>query len=86
MLPRQSLKLALAAGLAGLAWGYLTNRREQRVRAFAVLQGVDWFLAAGGASVVTDLVRRALDDDDPNEVTERFTRVDQAVVDLRPER
>ncbi len=89
MLPRRSLKIALAAGLAGLLAGYVSHRSERRARAFALLQAADWFMAAGGGALLTDLLRRALaeaEDAGAAEVTERFVQTRQAVVERSPER
>ena len=84
MFPRASLKFALLAALAGSAVAFIRHRGERRVRSLAVLQGLEWFLSAGGASLLTGAIRRTLEDADL-EVTERLTRVEQTVVDHAPE-
>ncbi len=85
MFPKRSLKLALAAAVAGLAVGYLAHRNDRRAGAFATLQGIEWFLTAGGATLLMDVVRAALEDDEDLEVTERITRIHQTVTDHRPD-
>ncbi|MCA9848202.1 MAG: hypothetical protein KC461_12220 [Dehalococcoidia bacterium] len=84
MFPRASLKFALLAALAGSVVAFIRHRGERRVRSLAVLQGLEWFLSAGGASLLTGAIRRTLEDADL-EVTERLTRVEQTVVDHAPE-
>lgn len=81
MLPKRSLPFALAAAVAGVAFGYVTRRGAPRARALAALQGFEWFLSAGGAAVLTEILRRSLEDDRATEVTERVVHVDQAVFD-----
>jgi hypothetical protein len=80
------MKLALGAAVAGLVAGYVAHRGDRRVRAFALLQGIEWFVSAGGAALMADTVRKALEDDHDLEVTERIVRVRQAVVDRMPDR
>lgn len=85
MIPRPSLKFAVVAGLAGFVVAFANHRGERRARSLATLQALEWFLSAGGASLLTTVVRRTLEERDV-EVTERFTQVDQTVVDraMRP--
>ncbi len=85
MIPRASLKFALLAGLAGSVVAFVRYRGERRARSLAVLQGLEWFLSAGGASLLTGAIRRTLEDAEV-EVTERLTRVEQTVVDHAPQR
>lgn len=84
VLPKPSMKLALAAAVAGLVAGYLAHRNDQRARAFAVLQGFEWFVSAGGAALLADAVREALEDDHDLEVTERVVRMRQAIEERLP--
>ena len=84
MLPKASMKLALGAGAAGLLLGYLAHRKDDRAPAFALLQAFEWFLSAGGASLVADALRDALEDEQDLEITERVIRMQQAVVDRMP--
>ena len=82
--PRASLKFALLAAAAGGLVAFIRHRGERRVRSLALLQGVEWFLSAGGASLLTGAIRRTLEDAEI-EVTERLTLVEQTVVDHAPE-
>ena len=83
MIPRASLKFAMLAGLAGFVVAFATRRGRGHARSHATLQGIEWFLSAGGASLLVGAIRRTLDDDDL-EVIERLTRVEQTVVDRAP--
>lgn len=71
---KQQLRFAAAAFLAGLAWGYLRHRREVRAPLFALLQGLEWFVAYGGAAVLIERAREQVkgkspDDDEPVRIT-----------------
>ncbi len=71
---KQELRFAAAAFLAGLAWGYVRHRRDARVAVFALLQGLEWFVAYGGAAVLIERAReqiegRSPDDDEPVRIT-----------------
>ena len=83
MFPRPSLKFALLAGAAGFVAAYVARRGRGHARSHAVLQGVEWFLSAGGASLLMGAIRRTLDEADL-EVTERLTSVEQTIVDHAP--
>lgn len=85
MIPRPSLKLAMLAGMAGFLVALAGHRGERRARSLAALQGVEWFLSAGGAALLTGAIRRALEVREV-EVMERFTRVDEAVIERDPDR
>lgn len=78
---RQSLKFALAAAAAGLAWGYASHRRDPRAGSFALLQALEWFVAYGGAVALIEIVRGSMEDDGDLEVTERITHIRQTVFD-----
>jgi hypothetical protein len=78
---KQTVRLAVAAAIAGVAWGYLRHRKDPRAGAFAFLQGLEWFIAYGGAAAIIEVVREAMEGDHDLEVTERLTRVRQTVVD-----
>lgn len=82
---RHSLRFALMAGLAGLAWGYTRHRRDPRATSLSTLQALEWFVAAGGAASILAMVRGALEEDDDLEVTERITHIRQAVFDRAAE-
>jgi hypothetical protein len=83
VLPKASLKLALVAGIAGLLAGYASHRAHPRARTLASLQAVEWFLSAGGASLLTSAIRRMLDEAEL-EVTERVVTVEETVYDRDP--
>ncbi len=83
MFPRPSLKFALLAGAAGFVTAYVARRGRGHARSHATLQGVEWFLSAGGASLLVSALRRTLDEADL-EVTERVTSMEQTIVDHAP--
>ena len=84
---RQQLRFALAALLAGLAWGYLRHRHGSRVLLHSCLQGLEWFVAYGGAAALVELTRHRLEPDDEAtdepeaEDAERITRFRQVVTE-----
>lgn len=77
---KQQLKFALAALAAGLAWGYLRHRGGNRPLVHSLLQGLEWFVAYGGAVALIAGIREKLDDDDPEE-GERITHFRQVVTE-----
>lgn len=78
---RGTLKFAIAAAAAGLAWGYINHRRDPRAPAYAILQALEWFVAYGGAAAILDMVRDGLDEDDDLEITDRITHTRQTITD-----
>lgn len=71
---KQQLRFAVAAFLAGVAWGYVRHRRDVRAPVFALLQGIEWFVAYGGASVLIERAQQQLagtdiDDEAPVRIT-----------------
>lgn len=81
---RNQLRFAAAALAAGLAWGYLRHRQTPHTRTLALLQGLEWFIAYGGAAALVGLLREALDREppaDPNPANERITRFRQVVTE-----
>ena len=78
---KSQMRFALAAALAGLAWGYLRHRGERRAPLFAALQALEWFVAYGGAAALVERARVALEGEhsDDFEEFERITRIRQAV-------
>ena len=71
----RQLGLALSAATAGLAWGYLRARRHPRAGLLAALQGLDWFVAAGGAAALIAILRAGLEEEQTTvEEFERVTR------------
>lgn len=77
---KQTLMLGLLAAVVGIAWGHMRHREDEHHYSRAVLQGLEWFVAVGGASALIELLRDALDDSDI-EVTERLTHTRQTVTD-----
>lgn len=78
---KSQLRFALAAALAGLAWGYLRHRRDERAPLFAALKALEWFVAYGGAAALIERARLAVEgptDDDFDEF-ERITHIREAV-------
>ena len=78
---KQELRFAFAALLAGLAWGYMRHRRDVRAPDFAVLQGLEWFVAYGGAAALIDRARDQLDESDEDDEPVRITHYRQEVTD-----
>lgn len=79
---KQQLRFAAAAFFAGLAWGYLRHRRGGRPAVFALLQGLEWFVAYGGAAALIEGARGALEapEDEPDEPS-RITHFRQEVTE-----
>jgi hypothetical protein len=78
---KQELRFAFAALLAGLAWGYMRHRRDVRAPVFAALQGIEWFVAYGGAAALIDRARDQLDESDDDDEPVRITHFRQEVTD-----
>jgi len=79
---KSQLRFALAAALAGLAWGYVRHRREARAPLFAALQALEWFIAYGGAAALVERARLAIEepiDDEGFDEFERITHIREAV-------
>jgi len=79
---KSQLRFALAAAVAGLAWGYVRHRRDARAFVFAALQGLEWFVAYGGAAALVDRARQSLEGDENGgdyDEFERITHIRQAV-------
>jgi hypothetical protein len=79
---KQQLGFATAAALAGIAWGYLRHRRDARAPLIALLQGLEWFVAYGGAATLIEQARTSLeggDDERSLEAVERITHIRQVV-------
>ena len=70
---KQQLRFAFAALVAGITWGYLRHRRDGRMPLLALLQGLEWFVAYGGAAALIDGARRRLEP--PEDETEGPTRI-----------
>ena len=79
---RQQLGLAAAAFLAGIAWASLRHRGHPRLYAIAVLQGLEWFIAYGGALAVVSWLREAIEEiEEPPVPDERVTHIRQVVTE-----
>jgi hypothetical protein len=76
---KQQLGFALAAFVGGIAWGSLRYRQSERVAALAFLQGLEWFVAYGGAVALIAWLREALEEpelaDADDERVTHFRRV-----------
>ena len=81
MTDRSQIRFALAALGAGLAWGYLRHRHN-RAALHSVLQGLEWFIAYGGAAALIAIARETLDhDEDDDGEPERITHIRQVVTE-----
>lgn len=80
MSEKQQLRFALAALAAGLAWGYVRHRGREHVLVHSLLQGLEWFVAYGGAVAVISRLRERLDGNDEDE-SERITHFRQIVTE-----
>ena len=80
---KQEVRFALAALVAGIAWGYLRHRRDGRAPVFALLQGLEWFVAYGGAAALIEAARRTLEEppEEQDEQGDRITRFRQVVTE-----
>lgn len=58
---RSQLALAISSALAGFAWGMVRHRGQAQVRALALLQAAEWFVAAGGAAWLIENAREMLE-------------------------
>lgn len=80
---RSTIRFALAALVAGLAWGYLRNRKSGHAVVFSMLQGLEWFIAYGGAAALVEMARSMLEPEDDEEGDERITHFRQVVTEER---
>ena len=79
---KQQLRFAAAALIAGCAWGYLRNRERTNRVLLALLQGIEWFVAYGGAAALIEGLRSFIDDRDDDDATpERVTHIRQIVAE-----
>lgn len=76
---KQSIRFALAAGAAGLLWGYLRHRKDGRALVFAGVQALEWFVAYGGAAALVEHLHGRLEGSDVE--VERVTHTRQTIVD-----
>ena len=79
MSERQQIGLAAAAFAAGVAWGALRHRRHVRRNVLALLEGLEWFVAFGGAASAIVRLREALEGADGD--SERVTRIRRIVTE-----
>ncbi len=79
---KQQLRFAAAAFLAGCLWGYLRNRERGNRTLLSLLQGVEWFIAYGGATALIEGLRAFVEPPEQDEPTsERVTNFRQIVSD-----
>ena len=65
---RSQFALVLSSALAGFAWGVVRHRGHPQARPLALLQAVEWFVAAGGAAWLIEHARETLEgSSDPGE-------------------
>ncbi len=79
---KQQLPFAVAAFVAGLAWGYLRRRSSRHALRHGVLQGLEWFVAYGGAAALIEAAKQLLDRED-EEPPERVTLIREVVTEQR---
>lgn len=80
---KQQLRFAVAAFLAGLAWGYARRRGSRHALRHGVLQGLEWFVAYGGAAALIEAAKHVLDREDDDEAPERVTLIREVVTERR---
>jgi hypothetical protein len=80
---KQQLRFAAAALLAGFVWGYVRNRERSNRVLRSLLQGIEWFIAYGGAAALIEGLRAFMDDhdDDDDAPPERVTHIRQIVTE-----
>ena len=82
MSSRQQLQFALVALVAGIAWGLLRHRESRHRRLLGMLQGLEWFIAYGGAVALIEGLRHAIEAEDaPEELPERVTHIQQIIAE-----
>ncbi len=80
---KQQLRFAAAAFIAGCLWGYLRNRERGNRALLSLLQGVEWFIAYGGATALIEGLRAFVDRTPPEDepTSERVTHLRQIVAE-----
>ncbi len=80
---KQQVRFALAALAVGLAWGYVRHRHDRRAPLFALLQGLEWFVAYGGATALIEAARGFLEarPEDLDEDASRISHFRQVVTE-----
>ena len=79
---KQQLGFAAAAFVAGIAWGALRYRQSERRTALSLLQGLEWFIAYGGAVALIVWLREAIEDAElPADDDERVTHFRSVVTE-----
>jgi len=82
MSDRHQFRFALAALAAGLAWGYVRHRNNSRVALHSLLQGLEWFIAYGGAAALITMARQTIEPEDGDDgEPERITHIRQIVTE-----
>ncbi len=81
MSDNQQFRFALAAAVAGVVWGYLRHRRSSRAPLIPLLQGLEWFIAYGGAAALVEGARESLeaDEDAALDAVERVTHIREVI-------
>ncbi len=79
---KQQLRFAAIAFVAGCLWGYVRNRERGHRLLLSMLQGVEWFIAYGGATALIEGLRAFAEPRHPDEpASERVTTFRQIVAD-----
>ena len=73
--------MAISAAVAGVAWGYLRARNRRRANTLALLQGLEWFVAAGGAAALIEYARAELLGEDDEEEAAAIEEVEHMTHD-----
>ncbi len=73
--------MAISAAVAGVAWGYLRARNHRRANTLALLQGLEWFVAAGGAAALIEYARAELLGEADEEQTAAIEEVEHVTHD-----
>ena len=82
MSDKHQLRFALAALFAGLLWGYARHRGDRRSSVHSALQGIEWFVAYGGAAALVTLAREFMERTAPEPPEgERVTHFRQVVTE-----
>ena len=78
----RQLGMAISAAIAGVAWGYLRARQHRHANTLALLQGLEWFVAAGGAATLIEYARAEIlgetDEDEQPAAVEEIERITHA--------
>ncbi len=80
---KQQLRFAAAAFLAGCLWGYVRSRDRGNRTLLSLLQGVEWFIAYGGATALLEGLRAFVESPPPEHepTSERVTQLRQIIAE-----